>query len=69
MDPKEFVTGRIAVNPTDWELEFRLKILGAYQWLPRVIAYKRKLLGRHFDEKAEISQLRKGTRSAYYGLN
>lgn len=69
MDPKEFVTGRIAVNPTDWELEFRLKILGAYQWLPGVIALKRKLLGRNFDEKAEISQLRKGTRSAHYGLN
>jgi peptidoglycan/xylan/chitin deacetylase (PgdA/CDA1 family) len=68
-DPKEFVTGRIAVNPTDWTLEFRLKILGAYQWLPRVIAYKRRLLGRHFDEKAEISQLRKETRSAHYGLN
>ena len=39
-DPQEFVTGRIAVNPTDWELEFRLKVLGAYQWLPRVIAWK-----------------------------
>jgi peptidoglycan/xylan/chitin deacetylase (PgdA/CDA1 family) len=68
-NPKEFVTGRIAVNATDWKLEFRLKILGAYQWLPRVIALKRKLLGRHFDENAEISQLRKGTRSAHYGLN
>jgi peptidoglycan/xylan/chitin deacetylase (PgdA/CDA1 family) len=68
-NPKEFVTGRIAVNPTDWKLEFRLKILGAYQWLPRVIAFKRKLLGRNFDEKTEISQLRKGTRSAQYGIN
>ncbi|HTC64981.1 MAG TPA: polysaccharide deacetylase family protein [Candidatus Saccharimonadales bacterium] len=68
-DPKEFVTGRIAVNPTDWKLEFRLKILGAYQWLPRVIAFKRKLLGRHFDAKTEISQLSKETRSEQYGLN
>src|ERR1700722_5179353 len=68
-NPKEFVTGRIAVNPTDWKLEFRLKILGAYQWLPRVIAFKRKLLGRHFDEKTEISQLRKEPRSAQYGIN
>ncbi len=68
-NPKEFVTGRIAVNPTDWKLEFRLKILGAYQWLPRIIAFKRKLLGRHFDAKTEISQLNKETRSEQYGLN
>jgi peptidoglycan/xylan/chitin deacetylase (PgdA/CDA1 family) len=68
-DPKEFVTGRIAVNPADWELEFRLKILGAYQWMPRFIAFKRKLLRRHFDEKTEISQLRKEPRSAHYGIN
>jgi len=68
-NPNEFVTGRIAVNPADWELEFRLKILGAYQWLPRVIACKRKLLGRNFDEKIDISQLRKRTRSTQYGLN
>jgi peptidoglycan/xylan/chitin deacetylase (PgdA/CDA1 family) len=68
-DPKEYVTGRIAVNPTDWQLEFRLKILGAYQWLPGVIAFKRKVLRRHFDEKAEISQLRKEPRSAHYGIN
>jgi peptidoglycan/xylan/chitin deacetylase (PgdA/CDA1 family) len=68
-NPQEFVTGRIAVNPSDWKLEFRLKILGAYQWLPRVIAFKRKLLGRHFDEKTEISQLRKETRSEQYGVN
>lgn len=68
-NPDEFVTGRNAVEPTDWELEFRLKILGAYQWLPKVIAYKRKLLGRHFDEKSEISQLKKGTPPAHYGLN
>ena len=45
--PQEFVTGRVVANPTDWELEFRLKLLGAYQWLPRVIAWKRKLLGRN----------------------
>jgi len=67
--PNEFVTGRQAVNPLDWELEFRLKILGAYQWLPRVIALKRTLLGRHFDEKAEISQITKGARSTHYGVN
>jgi peptidoglycan/xylan/chitin deacetylase (PgdA/CDA1 family) len=68
-DPKEFVTGRIAVNPTDWELEFRLKILGAYKWLPGVIAFKRKLLRKQVDDQPKVSHVGKGTRSAQYGLN
>jgi len=68
-DPKEFVTGRIAVNPTDWELEFRLKVLGAYKWLPGVIALKRKLLGKRLSEQPAVSHVGKGTRSAHYGLN
>jgi peptidoglycan/xylan/chitin deacetylase (PgdA/CDA1 family) len=29
----EFVIGRVAVGPTDWPAEFRLKLLGAYRWL------------------------------------
>jgi peptidoglycan/xylan/chitin deacetylase (PgdA/CDA1 family) len=37
---EEFVTGSCAVSPTDWGLEFRLKLLGAYQWLPRVHAVR-----------------------------
>jgi peptidoglycan/xylan/chitin deacetylase (PgdA/CDA1 family) len=39
--PKEFATGRVAVDPTDWPLEFRLKLLGAYRWLPSGFALKR----------------------------
>jgi peptidoglycan/xylan/chitin deacetylase (PgdA/CDA1 family) len=39
--PQEFATGRISVEPTDWRLEFRLKLLGAYQWLPSAMAAKR----------------------------
>jgi peptidoglycan/xylan/chitin deacetylase (PgdA/CDA1 family) len=31
---REYVTGSCAVSPTDWELEFKLKLLGAYHWLP-----------------------------------
>ena len=42
-DPAEFVTPRVRVDPTDWELEFRLKLLGAYRWLPLAFAMKRKL--------------------------
>jgi peptidoglycan/xylan/chitin deacetylase (PgdA/CDA1 family) len=41
-DPKEFITGRVAVEPTDWRLEFRLKLLGAYQWLPTILRWKEK---------------------------
>ena len=33
-DPEEYVTGRFTVEPSDWRLEFRLKLLGAYRWLP-----------------------------------
>ena len=42
-DPQELVTGRIAVEPTDWALEFRLKLLGAYRWLPSAFALKQVL--------------------------
>ncbi len=45
-DAGEFVTGRLKAEPTDWPLEFRLKLLGAYRWLPKAFALKRKLLRR-----------------------
>jgi peptidoglycan/xylan/chitin deacetylase (PgdA/CDA1 family) len=41
--PEDYVIGRISVEPTDWSLEFRLKLLGAYRWLPFAFALKRKL--------------------------
>ena len=44
--PKEFVTGRVRVDPTDWRMEFRLKLAGAYRWLPRAFEWKRKLYHR-----------------------
>ena len=43
-DPREFVTGRVSVEPTDWPLEFRLKLLGAYRWLPLAFSLKRRIL-------------------------
>jgi peptidoglycan/xylan/chitin deacetylase (PgdA/CDA1 family) len=43
-DPQEFVTGRVSVEPTDWPLEFRLKLMGAYRWQPVAFSLKRKLL-------------------------
>jgi peptidoglycan/xylan/chitin deacetylase (PgdA/CDA1 family) len=34
MAGNEYVIGRVRVDPTDWRLEFILKLLGAYRWLP-----------------------------------
>lgn len=38
-----FVTGRVPVEPTDWDWEFRLKLQGAYRWLPYAFSLKGKL--------------------------
>jgi peptidoglycan/xylan/chitin deacetylase (PgdA/CDA1 family) len=43
-NPDEFVVGRVRVDPDDWPLEFHLKLAGAYHWLPRAFALKRKVL-------------------------
>ena len=40
----EFITGRISVSPGDWLFEFKLKVLGAYRWLPWAYSLKGKLL-------------------------
>ena len=44
-EPDEFETGRVAVDPTDWPIEFRLKLAGAYRWLPPIYSLKRKIVG------------------------
>lgn len=41
---QEFIIGRVATEPTDWPLEFRMKLLGAYRWLPFAFAFKRWIL-------------------------
>jgi peptidoglycan/xylan/chitin deacetylase (PgdA/CDA1 family) len=45
----EYVTGRVSVSPLDRPLEFRLKALGMYRWLPMASDLKRRLkrLTRH----------------------
>jgi peptidoglycan/xylan/chitin deacetylase (PgdA/CDA1 family) len=40
---KDDVIERIPVKPSDWTFEFRLKILGAYRWLPFILGLKRRL--------------------------
>jgi len=41
-----FAIGRVAADPWDWRLEFRLKIAGAYCWQPWVRAVRRKISAR-----------------------
>lgn len=43
--PDEFVSGRVGVTAREWPIEFRLKLAGAYRWLPYAFSMKRKLLG------------------------
>lgn len=59
-DPREFVSGRVWVEPTDWPLEFRLKLLGAYRWMPLAFALKRKMLSILL-----LGPVRKSQRVAY----
>lgn len=40
-NPDEFLTGRVWAEPSDWPMEFRLKLLGAYEWLPYGFRLKR----------------------------
>lgn len=51
-DAQQFAVGRIRADTTDWPLEFRLKIAGAYRWLPWAFALKRRLLNNALAELA-----------------
>ena len=42
--PSEFVVGRVSVEPSDWPIEFYLKIRGGYRWLAPAIQWKRKFV-------------------------
>ncbi|MGH8013240.1 MAG: polysaccharide deacetylase family protein [Candidatus Binataceae bacterium] len=42
--PGEFETGRVRVDPTDSMLEFHLKLMCAYRWMPLAMAAKRRLM-------------------------
>ncbi len=41
----EGLTGRVDVQPTDWDIEFRLKVCGAYRWVRWASAWKKKMRG------------------------
>jgi len=53
--PGEFETGRVSTHPTDWPLEYRMKLLGAYRWLPHAFQMKKRikslLKGKNFDAR------------------
>lgn len=38
-----YVLGRTSVEPTDWPIEYYLKLSGAFQWMPLAINLKNKL--------------------------
>lgn len=59
-DPHEFVTGRMWAEPTDWPLEFRLKLLGAYRWLPWAVALKRWVTPRPATDAGKTREARWG---------
>jgi len=63
LDPNEFVTGRVSTDPTDWDIEFRLKLSGAYSWVPWASALKRRLWGRFSGNSLEnaLSRQQAGT--------
>jgi peptidoglycan/xylan/chitin deacetylase (PgdA/CDA1 family) len=44
-----FVRGRVKADPSDWRMEYRLKLFGAYRWLPKAFLIKERL--RCFKEK------------------
>jgi peptidoglycan/xylan/chitin deacetylase (PgdA/CDA1 family) len=58
--PREFVTGRVGAAPTDWPIEFRLKLAGAFRWLPYAYALKRRILSALRGRAAKPVQLKTG---------
>jgi peptidoglycan/xylan/chitin deacetylase (PgdA/CDA1 family) len=52
----EFVFGRVAADPWDWHLEFKLKILGAYCWQSHARFVRKKINSLFsYSERAKIS--------------
>ena len=43
-DGQDYVTGRFSVEPTDWRIEFFLKLMGAYRWQPLAFAFKKYMV-------------------------
>jgi peptidoglycan/xylan/chitin deacetylase (PgdA/CDA1 family) len=63
-EESEFATGRIGTAPTDWPIEFRLKLAGAYRWLPSAYALKRQVRGVLRSKNKETVQIKTSQRIA-----
>jgi peptidoglycan/xylan/chitin deacetylase (PgdA/CDA1 family) len=72
-DQEEFVIGRVRVDPTDWALEFYLKSVGSYRWLPFAFQLKRNMLSRlkilRRIRGGELTRRRESSRSAIRELS
>ncbi len=62
--PQEFVTGRVGAAPTDWPIEFRLKLAGAYRWVPYAFTLKRRLFSRSAKHAAETRESEESAKTA-----
>ena len=63
-NPEQFVVGRVRVDPSDWSIEFRLKLAGAYRWLPIAFSMKRKIVQNRFVGRLFGSQNRPDSESS-----
>jgi peptidoglycan/xylan/chitin deacetylase (PgdA/CDA1 family) len=54
---EQFVVGRVSVEPTDWKLEFQLKLLGGYSWMPWAFVIKRKILAFPLVKRSIIARM------------
>jgi peptidoglycan/xylan/chitin deacetylase (PgdA/CDA1 family) len=54
----EVLIGRTAAEPDDWPIEFRLKLLGAYRWLPFAISCKHKISKKTIRQALRSSAVR-----------
>jgi peptidoglycan/xylan/chitin deacetylase (PgdA/CDA1 family) len=60
--PNEFICGRVGAAPTDWPIEFRLKLAGAYRWVPYAYKLKRTMFpasGQHAAKQREVDEREK----------
>lgn len=60
-EPGEFLTGRVGVDPTDWPIEFRLKVLGAYWWTQWLSVIKHKVLSPWRERGAMSRDIKEST--------
>jgi peptidoglycan/xylan/chitin deacetylase (PgdA/CDA1 family) len=54
--PDEYTTGSCRASPADWNLEFKMKLLGAYRWLPLIYDYRDRMgkLTRNFGLRKKL---------------